>query len=561
MSDIIWDSDWQDVVNQYRANCLELDCPEMSLTKGPPGSHATLRGTGTIRQQTDGRLVFRLLTSDSAGLVFNGLSYKLGAIINDNDFYWLSATDIAGRAWESKRIIPNLDVTSRYETNYNSISGELREICFRAPRAIEPRSIDETLELHIFQDISIPTTQRALVATRTERASQTSFDYNIAEFSAAHCRFRLAKSNKAIEVRASSKHLPPRLEIRLVESLQFLLAVPVWGALLRLQTSAGEYIRIRPVVPMPTTTHLCRPIWHSGFIDEKDDIWHLFGKYLTKVLAHTDENWHPLSRHLHSVCQASITSVDVHCLVLGVALEGIAKIVMSSVAQPSDQFKSAVANLKEHAAKWPGMPNWPEEEEFRKRYMSLLEMLNRTGTKAWLKLLARSGAIEQEDIKAWESLRHPAAHASLIDTQPDQKLLDLIGRVETLMYKLIFLAIDYQGRYTDYSAAPWQDKQYTFSLDTLHKTQVTPSSNSPQSCSKDAPADQTGLRFDTNPAASWQPRRRIVWTTNVGEAQDGTEGELAGTAPARKAKSWRVYAGTQTDGSESSLRARAENGR
>jgi hypothetical protein len=54
-----------------------------------------------------------------------------------------------------------------------------------------------------------------------------------------------------------------------------------------------------------------------------------------------------------------------------------------------------------------------------------------------------------------------AAHGSLhIDPKMLQKLLDVVYGSMTLIYKLVFLRIGYDGQYSDYSKHGWHFKSF-----------------------------------------------------------------------------------------------------
>ena len=62
------------------------------------------------------------------------------------------------------------------------------------------------------------------------------------------------------------------------------------------------------------------------------DVWRLFDKYLGLVCSQTDDGFHPCSRHVFSVLEAS-GAISARGLALGVAVEGIAKELFADVAR------------------------------------------------------------------------------------------------------------------------------------------------------------------------------------------------------------------------------------
>ena len=80
-----------------------------------------------------------------------------------------------------------------------------------------------------------------------------------------------------------------------------------------------------------------------------------------------------------------------------------------------------------------------------------------------LQELYKKGLIEKKLSKAWENLRHPSVHAENIKLENNQQIQEIINQcaaVKVLFNQLVFLAIGYTGRYTDYSEYNFPIKQF-----------------------------------------------------------------------------------------------------
>ena len=79
-----------------------------------------------------------------------------------------------------------------------------------------------------------------------------------------------------------------------------------------------------------------------------------------------------------------------------------------------------------------------------------------------LYFLQKKGLIKEQLIKAWEDLRHPAAHASQVNPKKLQGYIDRYHAVTVLFHQLIFLAIGYTGCYTDYDSPGFPFEYFPF---------------------------------------------------------------------------------------------------
>jgi hypothetical protein len=73
-------------------------------------------------------------------------------------------------------------------------------------------------------------------------------------------------------------------------------------------------------------------------------------------------------------------------------------------------------------------------------------------------------SVTAEDIRAWESIRNPAAHGGLFTNVPSpddlQAILNAHHRVQNLINRLVLHLIDYQGRYVDYAQPGWPETPF-----------------------------------------------------------------------------------------------------
>ncbi|HEV7225103.1 MAG TPA: hypothetical protein VGN42_20525, partial [Pirellulales bacterium] len=247
---------------------------------------------------------------------------------------------------------------------------------------------------------------------------------------------------------------------RIIEALQFLLAERFqWGVIYSVRNGTEE-VRLRSQSKQSGRPRLREPIQFFGGHDLTGCMWLLFSKYLEYVLSENTNAWHPISSHVYRACEASCLSLDLQRLGLSVAVEGILASCFKGAAVRDDRDNAAIQELQSHLAPWTGMDGWVGNDRLKERMSGLLGMLGGVSAKERLNALGASGEIEPSEIKAWSKLRNASVHPEQHDPSATQEVLNLIGSVTTLMNKLVFKAIGYNGKYNDYGVPGWPAKDF-----------------------------------------------------------------------------------------------------
>jgi hypothetical protein len=73
-------------------------------------------------------------------------------------------------------------------------------------------------------------------------------------------------------------------------------------------------------------------------------------------------------------------------------------------------------------------------------------------------------SVTDDDIRAWESIRHPAAHGRLqLDARSEnevQALLNAFHRVLNLINRIVLQLVGYEGAYVDYAQPGWPETPF-----------------------------------------------------------------------------------------------------
>jgi len=437
-----------------RQGDFEIHCLQMKLERGSAGGRLFI-GPGVIRQGSDGRLHFTLYAKE--GLSFSEFvrdvsgpgNVEAGRIIPDEEYYRLSATDTAGREWICEQVLPSTN-TSHGGTICN---GELAEIT----NATEPPVpvTKEHLFLDVFEDLSIPFNTRTVISKTVAGRELTSTSLNTLKFETDCFDLLLEKETGSLQIAVGAKNTQfvDHFEMRVMEALQFALARPVYWSVMIKQTARMWEIRIRPSRSERAQSRIGPPVAVEP--DTTESFCKLFDSYLKYVLARqSDDKLHPISAQMRAICHASMGAIEAEALVVSIAIETILEHVHASKYVLSPEDKEWVERAKRHFETWGG------PDVLSNRIVGLFSMLNTPSASMRLSELIELEVITREQKHAWGRLRHKLAHGETIGTIPLQDFIDLTNTVLVLFYHLVFYAIGYRGKYTDYSSPSWPTKVY-----------------------------------------------------------------------------------------------------
>lgn len=436
---------------------FEIDCPAMILRRQASTDERVFSGPGFIKQTSDRSLYFKLYPGDEFDALVSELeeffSGKLGELIPESEFFSLFATDLHGQRWTSSRVSP----PGIEHGEGTVVTGYLDEIVSSADRVSEsPRRA--YLALRVFDDVKIPLNTVTETTTSVGGKKLKSRRLNAWNFVSCGNTFHLTQESGLlkIEVTSDDDSFPDHLEKRVIEALQFVLARPLWWTVMQKWSDGVEEVRIRRQHAVVSNPRLQPPIkFHEYGGDVTHHVRKLFDNYLQYIISHPRDKWHPLSARLHSVCEASGGSLDAEGLTLGVSVEGVLRSEFSELGRPSEDTKKALQQFGKYLKAWDG------DETVKRRIQGTVGAMYRPRAKDRMLALIECGAMTDEQLKAWEDLRHSSAHAERPDSKPLQEFIQLCRMVTVLLYHLVFQAIGYEGMYTDYSADGWPLKEYS----------------------------------------------------------------------------------------------------
>lgn len=441
-------------IDELREGKWELHCLTMEITRTDGTRHYS--GSGSLKQDANGKLSFTLYDTGyvlqaktiNDDIDHNGL--KAGQFFPRNYYFTLRATDTWNNVWSST---PTLDVNIDSAAEKGAVvTGTVSELvgtddednCIMRPWC----------NFTFFQDIGkFPCNQTIQKETKiANKVRSQSWSLSVAEFETCGFHFELSTLSDRSVLFAHQKEsgalLPTNIDVRIIEALQFVLGKPLHWQLLQIAMSNSKITRIRSAL-RERSPSACPPIELCAG-EHLESVWSLFGKYLAFIFSCRDETWHPLSSRLFTIQHSSTYLWNVQMLTLGVEVEGLLNDEYPAKVQSPSNIATAldaVSVFLEQAAK--GTPPSVDSGSCN-RIKSSLGYLKGSSATNKLKQLVIQGAVRQEDVQAWEHVRHKSAHAQRGETAMTQENSQRLERVLVLFYHLIFNKIGYSGNYTDY---------------------------------------------------------------------------------------------------------------
>lgn len=449
----------EEVAEALRLRTWSVDCPIMTLKPLKNSSSIEYEGCGYFKQAVNGSISYKLYSMQPLGFAPHSIFPQMvaGRILSDDFYHQLDTVDMEGTAWRVQRTMPSISTNSMDNRQFNLATGQAYELLTTCERIQNLSS----LKIMFFTDERVPENASTEVKTKTPDGGWTSSSsLDTAVFSTSSGDFSIFNRPGMLVVKVVCPgKFPKHFETRIVEALSFVLAKPLAWNVLECVEDGVETVRLRgkqkgvdaKLLP-PTATDT---IDMSG-----GGVWRLFDKYLTMVSAHTTPDFHPCSRHVFSVLDASAGTIYARGLALGVAVEGIVKDLFPDAAALPPTLKPAVQQLRSYFQDWPGFNDEATKKALFKRVEDMLGNIMNVSAKSRLIALAKQGAVHERHIELWGKLRNTTAHGVTQETDDFQPILNLCDGATVLMYHLIFRKVGYDGSYRDYSVHGYPTQHY-----------------------------------------------------------------------------------------------------
>ena len=456
-----WKRQFRNDVELFRDGDLELDCSEMELVQDVAENPTLYRGPGYIRQDPEGQIRFKIYPTESripppaGGDGVNGVE---GTIIPAHQRFTLSATDVKGRKWVAERVLP---ASIRRAESGAIITAEGRIHSLVNVERLEYFFMTSGLKLHYFEEMDFPCNAPTSFYCDTGDGIESSGSSNDhVKLSSAGCDIIIHRGDGFVTASVETGAVvPPELETRFTEALQFVLARSLWCRAVEYRVGSDRTIKLISPRQVSAHTRLPEPIKLTTLAGHQD-VWILFDAYFRYILQGNMPGWHPCAVHLYAACEASANSIEAYALGLAVAVEGMTKALFAKSGRRESSYKTVIGELCAYVGKW--LPTCPPElvDELRGRLDGFRSQLLDVRAIDMMYAIAGNGVIQERYIKPWSNLRNKSTHAGEPGSRTYQELVDRVLTAAVLMYEMVFHAIGYNGRYTDYSTRGFPARRY-----------------------------------------------------------------------------------------------------
>ena len=409
----------------------------------------SVSGPGEIWQDEDGVLQFKIFIGMKACQDMRNQMLQprtIGQLIPDGDYFTLKAQEYTSATrWGAQRVMPN----SRSGLSGALAYGHLQEMMHF--ETIPKTGFDFVL-LRLKGKIPFPGNQAIQTVIRIGGEDRRfSNDYNAAFIDDNDHKFEVLHEGEhtVVSLQLPAGGLNDTTPSRVHEALQFVLGRQL--AVVGIETGSAGGSTKRLISPIAGNGKVAPPLMFdsSKHLDQGEHIWRLFVTYFCYIQKNTADNLHPISRHISSILESMAGSLDVGILALAVAVEGIVADCFQSLGQVNKDF---LMELDAVRGALNGLKLTPAS---KKRLEGSIMGMRRPRNSDLVKAFLHAHHLPDGLYESWSRLRNTSAHGGGLGNRDIETVLKLRNEVLCLLYSLVFAAINYTGKHSDYSLSGW----------------------------------------------------------------------------------------------------------
>jgi hypothetical protein len=449
----MWPRDWRE---RFMRGRFDLALPRATLSQLSPTPGKPLEsyeGSADISINDQGRLELRFLcpTAISIASVFSRWNVEAGEAIPPHMLFSFRGMEIDRREWTCESLYPDMSSGA----GGTIIKATLSEITSRSTSPGERPVPNPLVTSYYAVKPRFTGRTRQHFGQNTLEHPDSSDDFGIYAKGAG---WRLALH---IENEWFSSHAEADDELfdggftdKVVRALEFwsgTILEPIYE-IVRRKTEVRVFIRSRRRRKTQTGYP---PVSHNpSYLHEE---LNLVVRFLDHAVRSKSSTWSPIVIHSRSAMTALDGPLELAALGLSVAVEGMVKAEFANVRRAGRIDHSAatddlISRLSADASL---------DAEFRERVVGSLRNLKNVRPGDILRGLEERDLIPPKSERVWQQLRNPAAHADQMNAADIDKLYRRCLAVLALAHQLVFLAIGYQGPYTNHSKRGWPTEHWT----------------------------------------------------------------------------------------------------
>ena len=458
-----------DYIHQYLEDKLRFPCVRIRLTRLAAQNPKVYEAPGTLElgKSFGMKGSFRApQPGSSIEDVFAQLSmvedYELGQLVRDDQYFQLEAVTSEGVHWTCPRVSvrerPGQDECEvRFDASYVENISQTEESAHAA-------------RLTYIEKLRLPENHRVDEAGRngSRFVGRDGSKGRLANLDLTYVRrFRDDTVERSeLSLHAVDDAPPPRhFDMRVEETMMFcsaLLAQPVCT-----EVAHGTLRTIAFFKHQPVQAGLVMPPLQNRFVDQ--DFYNLATAYYEHACRDGDVGrMSLLTRKIASLFDLSGASMAAVALGLAVAVEALAQAgQLAKRFKATREHRAVVKSIKAAVLQMPELDDLatqfekantlPDKRDLRDRLGALVNQLSSGGRAIdTLRLLQDLGAVTQEEVDAWNELRNPTAHGSWEPKDDTMQVhFDDLYKLVTLVYRLVFVHIGYDGRFDARNVKGW----------------------------------------------------------------------------------------------------------
>jgi hypothetical protein len=438
---------------------LAIDCLEIKLiqnSSNEPRSY-TLRGSlfVTPNNGVEGRFVWERDADhpfDMLAPLKDAQQILSGDVIPEDHFFCLRAVDTANRIWTHPAVSLYREEQTQAEILTISCDFIQVELETTNKRTLAHFVFHEALgiRMNMIHTSTEPVRNGKRQIMRRAAAKGAVDRFEIDYYPVTADKAESAHELSAVAMPEISP--PSHFDSRLLEAIQFSVAKLAWPIMREVIQGGKQIITLSKFRPF-NNGHVQAAVPDLA----SEDFFRLIECYYRYACSVTQgEEAAPLSKKIGGIFTLKGVWLDTIALLLGVSVESLLnEPVYKKLGVPGNEDRTKIQKIIDYIG------HAPHEPRLKERAARIIGSMKSSSASDRLYVLARAGVIDEADIKAWKSIRNAAAHGGLkVDPTKVQSLLAQVDRLVTMIYKLVFFRIGYQGVYTDYAARGWPSAQF-----------------------------------------------------------------------------------------------------
>ncbi len=458
-----------DLLETYTDLELSIDCYKIVLTQEHSDTNKPIEysGPGVIYQDGEDKFGVKLFCQNDVDYTYDLLKInriRPGEIIRDEEFFTMKAYDMYGTVWESNSILPQL--SGNIPENNFIAHGNFNKLF----TTNQNKSAYKKNELKLFYrgKLPIPINSRTVTKEYIKNEKRgDSIKADVTQFSFGDFEFEIHVTEDWIILWLFTKNkIDYRTIQRVNEAFHLVMGITQSWNIAMIQDETNNEMILKSFTIDSVKSRVNPPIAIKA-LSQNNSYWRLFERYFSFASEHPDDDWHPLYDFIYKVVESGKASLDASTLTIAVAVEGTIKLF--GCKNVDTEVKAEVAKVK------AALKTVTLDKSFSERLSSMLGGMPQLRAIDLLYNLSNNDVIDEKLILCWKRLRNKTAHSGDLDFSKIQQHLNELSATVVLFYQLVFLLIEYEGEYTDYSTYHYPSAEFKIpsALSLIHNTNRT----------------------------------------------------------------------------------------